>query len=296
MRLGFIGVGAMGKPMAANLLKAGYELQVNDVSEAAVSELVGQGAIRCGTPREAVLGTDVVITMLPNSAIVESVMTGEEGVFAGSKPGQIIIDMSSVDPFFTKNMAAAAVSKGFKYVDAPVSGGVAGASSGSLTIMVGGDKEIVEQIEPILKVLGQKIYHVGQVGSGDAVKVINNLLLGVNMAALGEALVLGVKAGLDPEIMYDIIKVSSGRSYVVETKLPNFILKGNFDAGFAIDLQYKDLELAAATAKKMGMPLPVTTIAQQVFEMARAQGLGREDISAVIKVWENMMGALVRSQ
>lgn len=296
MRLGFIGVGAMGKPMAANLLKAGYQLQVNDVNEAAISELVGEGAVKCHTPREAALETDVVITMLPNSAIVESVMTGAEGVFAGSRPGQIIIDMSSVDPFFTKNMAAAAERKGFIYVDAPVSGGVAGATSGSLTIMVGGEKEAVARIEPLLKVLGQKIYHVGQVGSGDAVKVINNLLLGVNMAALGEALVLGVKAGLDPNTMYDIIKVSSGRSYAVETKLPNFILKGSFDPGFAIDLQYKDLELAIATAKKMGMPLPMTNIAQQVFEMARAQGLGKEDISAVIKVWEEMMGALVRSQ
>lgn len=296
MRLGFIGVGAMGKPMAANLLRAGYQLQVNDVSEAALNELAGQGAIKCSTPKEAVLGTDVVITMLPNSAIVESVMTGAEGVFAGSKTGQIIIDMSSVDPFFTKSMAKAAVDKGFKYVDAPVSGGVAGATSGTLTIMVGGEKEIVEVVDPILKVLGQKIYYVGQVGSGDAVKVINNLLLGVNMAALGEALVLGVKAGLDPNTMYEIIKASSGRSYVVETKLPNFILKGSFDSGFAIDLQYKDLELATATAKKMGMPLPMTNIAQQVFEMARAQGLGKEDISAVIKVWEKMMGALVRSQ
>lgn len=294
MQLGFIGLGAMGKPMALNLLKASYDLWVNDVKQEAVAELVKAGAKPCSSPQELAGVVDVVITMLPNDKIVEEVILGANGFLQGGRAGQIIIDMSSVAPQSTRKMANAVQAKGIRYVDAPVSGGVAGASAGALTIMVGGDRETVRAVEPILKVLGQKIYHVGDVGAGDAVKLVNNLLLGANMAALAEALVLGAKAGLDPQTMYEIIKVSSGRSYALEAKVPNFILKGNFVPGFAVDLQYKDMELAVETAKSLGIPLPVTTMAQQVFEMARAKGLGREDISAVIKIWEEMAGVQVR--
>lgn len=294
MRIGFIGVGAMGKPMAHNLLKASHEVYVFDLSAAAVAELEAAGAKKCGSPKEVAEAAEVIITMLPNAKIVEATITGENGVLAGGRAGQTIIDMSSVAPGSTKQMAALANAKGINYVDAPVSGGVSGAAAGTLTIMVGGEKETVAAIEPILKVMGQKIHHVGAVGAGDAVKLVNNMLLGINMAAVAEALVLGVKAGLDPQAMYEIIKGSSGRSYALEAKTPGFILKNNFAAGFAIDLQYKDLELATETAKGMGMPVPLGAMAQQVFEMARAKGLGREDISAIIKVWEDLVGVQVR--
>lgn len=295
MKIGFIGIGAMGKPMALNLLKAGYELHVFDINEAAVAELVAKGALKAQSPAQLAEEVDVVITMLPNFQIVSQIMTGPDGVFAGAKEGTIIIDMSSVAPGQTKVLAQAAQERGFAYVDAPVSGGVAGAEKGSLTIMVGGEEEIVAKVNPIFQVLGSKVFHVGPVGSGDAVKLVNNLLLGVNMAAVAEALILGVKAGLKPEVLSEIISVSSGRSYAFEAKVPNFILQGNFEAGFAIDLQYKDLELAVQTAKELNVPLYLTNVAQQIYETAKAEGLGRKDISAVIQVWEKLLHCEVRA-
>lgn len=293
MIIGFIGLGAMGKPMAHNLIKANFQLNVFDVNEKAVEELVLLGAEKCSSPQEIAKKCELVITMLPNAKIVESVMLGDGGMLAGIKAGQIIVDMSSVAPHTTKKMAQFVEKKGAKYIDAPVSGGVSGATAGTLTIMVGGHQETVAKARPVLDKLG-RIQHIGEVGAGDAVKIVNNLLLGANMAAVAEALVLGVKAGLKPETMYNIIKSSSGRSYALEAKMPNFILKGEFAPGFAVDLQYKDLELAVETGKNLGVPMPVTNSAQQVYEMARAKGLGREDISAIIKVWEHLLNVQVR--
>ena len=237
LRIGFIGLGAMGKPMAANLLAAGYKVTVNDVVAAAVAEMAAKGAAEAATPKELAAVSDVVITMLPNAAIVEAVVCGEQGLLAGSRPGMTIIDMSSVTPQHTRKTAATAAKHGVEYMDAPVSGGVAGATAGSLTIMVGAETAVLEKCKPVLDVLGKKIYHVGPVGAGDAVKLVNNLLLGVNMAAVAEAMTLGVKAGIDPKVLYDVISVSSGRSYALEAKMPGFVLKGNFEPGFAVDLQ-----------------------------------------------------------
>lgn len=295
MNIGFIGIGAMGKPMAQNLLQsAEVQLYIYDVNAAAMSDLAAQGATVCLSPRELAAAAAVIIMMLPNAAIVESTLTGELGVLAGCKAGQTIIDMSSVAAGSTQKMAALAQARGVAYIDAPVSGGVAGAAAGSLTIMVGGETAVVQSVLPLLNRLGKKIHHVGPSGAGDAMKVVNNLLLGINMAAVAEALVLGAKSGLDPRVMLEIIRESSGRSYALEAKGEKFILNNHFTAGFAIDLEYKDLELAMETAKSLAVPLPVGASAQQVFAMARAKGLGREDISAVIKVWEEMAGIQVR--
>ena len=179
-------------------------------------------------------------------------------------------------------------------MDAPVSVGVAGATTGSLTIKVGAESATLEKCKPVLDVLGKKIYHVGPVGAGDAVKLVNNLLLGVNMVAVAEAMTLGVKAGIDPKVLYDVISVSSGRSYALEAKMPGFVLKGNFEPGFAVDLQYKDLEMATQTGKELGVPLMLTNVAEQVFETARAKGLGRKDISVVVTMQEELTGVKVR--
>lgn len=295
MKVGFIGTGAMGKPMAANILRAGYSLMVNDVNEAAVQELVAQGAVRTATPLELARMADVVITMLPNGAIVEQVLLGEQGIFAGAKPGLTIIDMSSVAPGFTHKMAKLAAERELNYFDAPVSGGVKGAAEGTLTIMVGGKAELVNRYHPLLEVMGKKIYHVGEAGAGDAVKIVNNLLLAVNMAAAAEAFALGTKLGLEPQTLFDIISMSSGNSYALTAKMPNFVFKRNFAPGFAIDLQYKDLELATKTAKELKVPMLLTNLAQQVFEQARAAGLGREDISAVIKPLEELLDIEVKA-
>jgi len=296
MKIGFIGCGAMGKPMAKNLLAAGYAVTVFDTNPQAVSELCALGGQAAKTPREAALGSDLVITMLPNAKIVGAVMQGEDGVFAGARPGTVIVDMSSVSPEQTRQMAALAREKGLEYLDAPVSGGVAGAAKGSLTIMVGGPADVIEKLTPVFSAMGKKICPVGPVGAGDAVKIVNNLLLGINMAAVAEALVLGVKAGLDPQTMLDIIRTSSGNSYVLEAKAPAFIMKGNFEPGFAIDLQYKDLDLATQTGRDLGVPLYLGNMTQQIFEQARQSGLGNKDISAVIRIWEELCGVKVRGE
>lgn len=296
IKVGFIGLGAMGRPMATNILKAGYSLTVYDVSAASVAEMKSQGAKTAATPDEVAACSEVVLFSLPNGAIVEEVVSGKNGLLAGSHQGQIFVDLSSVTPNHTKKMAALAAAKGVDYLDAPVSGGVAGAAAGTLTIMVGGKKEVIARCQEILQVIGKKISHVGAVGSGDAVKLINNLLLGVNMVAVAEAMTLGVKAGIDPEVLFEIISSSSGRSYALETKLPNFILKGNFEPGFTVNLQYKDLEMAVQTAKELGTPLAMTNFAQQIYEMARAKGLGKKDISAVIMLNEELAGVTVRNK
>jgi 2-hydroxymethylglutarate dehydrogenase len=295
MKIGFIGVGAMGKPMAQNLLKADYQVYVYDLIAANVQQLSEQGAISCSSGNEVATRADLIITSLPNAKIVETVMTGPKGVIAACQPGSVIMDMSSVAPETTRQMAKLAENRQVKYIDAPVSGGVAGAQAGTLTIMVGSDVETFERIKPVLQVLGKNIYHVGAAGLGDAIKIVNNLLLGCNMAALAEALVLGVKCGLTPEIMQEVIKVSSGRSYAFEAKMEKFILADAFEGGFAVDLQFKDLGLAMDAGKDVSMPLPITAAASQVFATARAKGLNRQDISSIIKVWEDLTGVSVRT-
>jgi len=293
-KIGFIGLGAMGRPMASNVLKAGYELTVFDVVKTAVEQMVEQGAKTASTPREVAEHCDVVLISLPNAKIVEAVMTSEDGLLAGAHKGQIFIDLSSVTPEHSRRMAKLAETKGVDYMDAPVSGGVSGAMAGTLTMMVGGSESALAQCQDILQVIGKKIFHAGSVGAGDAVKLVNNLLLGINMAAVAEAMTLGVKAGLDPKVLLEIISVSSGRSYALEAKVPGFILKGNFEPGFAVDLQYKDLEMAVQTGKELGMPLLLTNVAQQVYETAKAKGLGRKDISSIITLSEETAQVTVR--
>lgn len=294
MKIGFIGVGNMGRPMAANLLKAGYEVYVYDKAEQAVTTIVGQGAKACGTNSELASLVDVLFTSLPNASVVESVMTGAEGVFPSCREGAVVIDMSSVAPSTSRKMAEKAEEYGVKYVDAPVSGGTAGAEAGTLTIMVGADDETFENIKPILEVIGKNIYHVGGTGLGDAIKLVNNLLLGCSMAALAEALILGVKCGLDPQTIYEVVSVSSGNSYVLGAKLRQFIMKGDFSGGFAVELQLKDLCLALDAGREARVPLPMASAASQIFEAAHAQGMSREDMSAVVKVWEKMTGVEIR--
>jgi 3-hydroxyisobutyrate dehydrogenase len=294
MRIGFIGLGNMGKPMALNLMKAQCDLTINDVNQSIMKELSAMGAKIAATPAELAQKVDIVITMLPNGNVVEQVVNGPEGILAAAQPGLCILDMSSVAPGFTRKMADLAAKKQVDYVDAPVSGGVKGADAGTLTIMAGGAPEVVAKCRPILEILGGKIYEVGTVGAGDAVKMINNLLLAVNMAATAEAFTLGVKIGLDPETMFNVISTSSGNSYALEAKMPNFVFKGAFDPGFMIDLQYKDLELAVQTAKESQVPLMIANVVQQLYGQAQAAGLGKEDISAIIKPLENLTGIQVR--
>jgi 2-hydroxymethylglutarate dehydrogenase len=296
MKIGFIGLGVMGKNMATNLIKKGYNLKVSDLNKDAVNELKEMGAEEGQSASEVASGSDIVFTSLPNSQIVEGVVTGKGGILEGAKEGTIYIDLSSITPKTIQNIAKKANEKGVKVLDAPVSGGLAGAQKGTLTIMVGGDEETFNKALPVLSCIGTKVSHVGDIGAGDTMKLVNNLLLGINMVAVSEALALGVKAGLKPEVMYDIISQSSGSSYALTAKYKNFIAKGNFTPGFSTDLQYKDLQLAVDTAKDLKMPLLVGNVAQQMYEVARAKGLGTEDISAVIKVYEELGNIEVREE
>lgn len=295
MKVGFIGLGRMGKHMATNVVKAGFETYVNDLVPALVDQLVALGAKHCPTNQALAAEVDVAFTMLPNGAIVESVMCGPEGVLAACKPGTIIVDMSSVAPATTQKMAKIAAEKGVKYIDAPVSGGTAGAEAGTLTIMVGAEDETFAKVEPVLKAIGKRIHHIGGVGMGDAMKIVNNMLLGANMASLAEALVLGAKCGLDPDTMYEIISTSSGNSYALTAKMPKFIMPDAFEPGFAMDVQYKDLTLAQEASRAMHVPIPMSNTCMAVYEQARAMGLGGEDMSAVIKVWEKLCGVEIRA-
>ncbi|MCD8351772.1 MAG: NAD(P)-dependent oxidoreductase [Planctomycetaceae bacterium] len=294
--IGFIGLGAMGAKMCANLIKKGYQVTVYDVVPAAVDGMKALGASAAASPAAMAAEADVVFTSLPNSAIVEDTMLGANGILAGAKPGLFVIDLSSITPRVIQKLAKIAAEKGVDLIDAPVSGGTAGAEKGTLTIMVGASEALFAKAKPYLECIGTKIDHIGDVGAGDTVKLVNNLLFGCNMAALAEAMVLGVKAGLAPHTLFDIISKSSGSSYALTAKYENFFSKGNFQPGFMVDLEYKDLQLAIDTAKDVGMPLLFGNMAQQVYEAARAKGYGKEDMSAIIKLAEEFAGVEVREK
>ena len=227
---------------------------------------------------------------------VAAVVHGHKIGAAGEKPGTIIVDMSSVAPGTTQKMAKVAAEHGVKYMDAPVSGGTIGAQKGTLTIMCGADEETFEKAKPVLEAIGKRIMRIGGTGMGDAMKIVNNMLLGANMASLAEALVLGAKLGLDNKTMYDVISTSSGNSYVVDAKMKKFIMPDKFEPGFAMDVQYKDLTLAQEAARGVKMPIPMSATCTAVYEQARAAGYGMEDMSAVIKLWEKLMGVEIRGE
>jgi len=284
----------MGAPMSANLLKAGHELTGYDKREEAMEEPVRLGAKAARSPREVAHASDVVMTSLPTQKALEDVVMGRDGVLEGAMRGCVLIDTSTVSPSTIKRIAAIARERGVEVLDAPVSGGGAGARAATLTVMVGGDKGVFERCQEVLSVIGKNVYHVGDVGSGNAVKLVNNLMSLVSVLALSEGMVLGTKAGVDPETLHRVIKVSTGSSYALEVKLPNLISKGRFEAGFAIDLACKDLRLAIDLGREQGVPLFVTNVAQQVYELARARGMGRLDHTAVIKLLEEAAQVEVR--
>jgi len=294
MNIGFIGIGTMGKPMATNLLKAGYELTINDVNSDAMADLKQLGAQTAANPREVAENSEIVLTSLPTPQIVEKVVCGPDGILAGAKEGLIFVDLSTVTPETIRKISSAGESQGVRVLDAPVSGGEAGAKAGTLTIMVGGEKDVYETCRPIFDVLGKKIYHVGKIGSGQAVKLINQLLFGINVAAVSEALVLGTKAGINPETLFNILSESAGNSYALQTRYPKFISKGNFKPGFAIDLISKDLGLVTNMAKENKTVLPLGGVAEQVYRTAQLSGCGGLDIAGVITMYEKLMGVEVR--
>jgi 3-hydroxyisobutyrate dehydrogenase len=296
-KIGFIGLGAMGNHMAKNLIKAEYDLTVYDINPKPVEELGSLGAKKAKSCAETAQAGEVVITMLPADDEVKAVFLGPEGILEGAKAGAVLIDMSSIAPHTSKYVASEAAKKKLKFLDAPVSGGTTGAEKGTLTIMVGGDKALLDEHMEILQTMGKTIYHVGEVGMGETVKMVNQMLVGINLAGIAEAFVMGTKLGVAPEVLYKIIRASSGNSFLLEHRVPNYIFPGNFtQPGFSVDLLRKDLGLALESAKVDKVPLFLTGQAYQYYTRAAAEGLGKRDMSSLIELLEKTSGVKVRGK
>ena len=296
-KVSLIGLGAMGRPMALNWLKNGFELTVCDINQAVVEELVKAGAKAAAGPAQAARAGDPVITMLPADPQVKAVAYGPDGLLENMSPGQTLIDMTSLSPHTSIELGRQAQAKGLKFMDAPVSGGTVGAENGSLTIMVGGDKEVLEANRHVFEAVGQRIFHIGPIGMGETVKMVNQILVGINVIGMAEAFVLGVKLGADPKTLYEVIRVSAGGSFMLDNRMPSFILKGDFkQPGFAVDLLKKDVGLAVDSAKVENLPLPLTAQVFQCLTMASASGRGALDQTSFIEILEDLAGVKVRAE
>ena len=284
-KIGFIGLGIMGKPMARNLMGAGHELVVHNRRAEPAEELAAEGATAAWSPREVAEQSDVVITMLPDSPQVTEVVMGENGVLAGASSGHLLIDMSTISPVVTRELAGAAGERGVSTLDAPVSGGEAGAIEGSLSIMVGGSDEDVERARPLFEAMGSP-RRVGPVGAGQVVKAANQVIVALNIAAVSEALVLCSKGGVDPALAVEALRPGLAGSKVLEQKRRNF-LEHDFKPGFRVELHHKDLGIALAAAREFAVALPVTSLVDQMLQELKAKGHGGEDHSALLRLIED---------
>jgi 2-hydroxy-3-oxopropionate reductase len=285
--VGFIGLGIMGKPMARNLLKAGYPLVVLNRSRAAVDELSKEGAQTALSSREVAAASEIVITMLPDSPDVELVYSGENGVFAGAKTGMLLLDMSSISPVVTRKLAGEAHKLGLEMIYAPVSGGEAGAISATLSIMIGGKATAVERAMPIFQALGKNIVHVGDAGAGQVTKAANQMVVGTTFAIVSEALVLAAKAGVDPSKVRQALLGGFAQSKILEAHGQK-MLDRNFKPGFRIRLHEKDLKIALSTGSEYGVPLMVTSQVAQMMTAMKSMGNGDLDHSGLVKFVEEL--------
>jgi 3-hydroxyisobutyrate dehydrogenase len=294
--IGFIGLGNMGAPMAGRLLDAGYSLVVHDAREAAAEPLRARGAIWAASSAEVGAATPTVITILPTSREVRQVLTGPKGLLDALRPGSLLLEMTSADPSVTRELAAEVAARGSALIDAPVSGGVRGATEGTLAIMVGGDAALLERARPVLARMGKNIFHAGPVGAGHAIKLVNNMCSGGILALTIEAVAVAARSGVDPARAVEIIQASSGRSNASDYKFPRFILTGGFDAGFAIRLMMKDLDGYGRLAQEAGVPSPVARAAAEVYRLAMARGMGEQDHTAIARLVEEWAGVSLRTQ
>jgi 2-hydroxy-3-oxopropionate reductase len=285
--LGFIGLGIMGKPMARNLLKAGYPLVVYNRSRTAVDELSKEGAQPAASSKEVAARSEIIITMLPDSPDVALVYTGENGVFAGAKVGMLLIDMSSISPVVARKLAGEAQKLGLDMIDAPVSGGEAGAISAMLSIMIGGKATAVERAMPIFQALGKNIVHVGEAGAGQVTKAANQMVVGTTIAIVSEALVLAAKAGVDPAKVRQALLGGFAQSKILEAHGQK-MLERNFKPGFRIRLHEKDMKIALATGSEYGVPLMVTSQVAQMMTAMKSMGNGDLDHSGLVKFVEEL--------
>ncbi|WP_331525610.1 2-hydroxy-3-oxopropionate reductase [Kineothrix sp. MB12-C1] len=293
MRIGFIGLGIMGKPMVNNLLKAGHEVIVYDVIQENVDMAVSAGAISADSSKNVAEQCKLIITMLPNSPHVKSVVLGENGVLEGAIEGTILVDMSSIAPMASQEICEACAEKGIKMIDAPVSGGEPKAVDGTLSIMVGGDKDVFDEVYDILMSMGGSAVHCGDIGAGNTTKLANQIIVALNIAAVSEAFMLSTRAGVDPTKVFDAIKGGLAGSTVMNAKVP-MITDGNFNPGFKIDLHIKDLNNALETGHGVGAPLPLTAQVMEILQNLHMDGHGQCDHSAIAKYYEKLTGTEIR--
>jgi len=294
-RIAFIGVGTMGGPMARNLVNKGFPVTAFDLNESALDQAVEYGAERATTAAEAAKSADIAITMLPNSPHEEAAVLGAEGVFAGLQAGKILIEMSTIDPVVTKKIGEQATARGIRMIDAPVSGSSVGAIDGTLTMMVGGDADVFERCRPVLQAMGSNVIHVGPLGTGETVKLVNNMLAGIGVAATAEAVNIAQRAGLDPRAMFDVISKSSGDSWAFRNRLPvsgvnpaGVPADDDYAPGFMTMLMLKDMDLGIGLARSVGAPSLLASIAAQYYASACAKGVDHKDFSAVVEAVKSL--------
>jgi 3-hydroxyisobutyrate dehydrogenase-like beta-hydroxyacid dehydrogenase len=292
-KVGFIGLGAMGGPMALNLAKAGFKLVVHDIDAAKAAPLKKAGAEVAGSAEQVAAAAERTIVIVETTEQAESVIIGAHGIIRGAKRGHIVLCMATIDPFAARAIADRLAALDIAMLDAPVSGGTTRAQSGELSVIVGGGAEVLAKCMDLFEVMGSQTFHVGPLGSGLAMKLVNNMLVQVNTVAVAEAMVLGVKAGLDPQTIYEVVRVSTGASAAWDMRVPR-ILAGDYAPGGTIDISYKDQELETAFAKRLGVPLLLANVTQQVYQMARTQGLNKQDGAAIVKVFERLAGVTVK--
>jgi len=293
-RIGFIGTGNMGRHMARHLLEAGYRMTVHDARRPAAEQLEGAGAAWAESAAELSEASDVVFTSLPGPPDVESVALGERGILANLPAGGTFVDLSTNSPTTIRRIAAAGAERGIVVLDAPVSGGVFGAETGRLAVMVGGDQEAFERCKPLFDSIGDHVVYCGASGAGAATKIVNNMIsLSLNIL-LGEALSLGVRAGVELSTLVDVIQSSSGSTWKLGNNYPKFLFAGNFEPGFMLDLGAKDLRLGTTLAKELGMPLDVANLVEQRFVEAQARGWGKLHADVVVKLIEERTGVELR--
>lgn len=285
MKVGFIGLGIMGKPMSKNMLKAGYDLVVMDVNKAPVEEVVAAGATAADTPKEVAEQTEVIITMLPNSPHVRAAVLGENGILEGAKPGTVVIDMSSIAPLASQEVAAELEKIGVEMLDAPVSGGEPKAIDGTISVMVGGKKEVFDKCYDLMMTMAGSVVYTGSIGAGNITKLANQVIVALNIAAMSEALVLATKAGVEPELVYQAIRGGLAGSTVLDAKAP-LVMDRKFDPGFRIELHIKDLANVLETAHEIGVPLPLTAGVMEIMQALKVDGKQGNDHGGLVQYYE----------
>ncbi len=294
MHIGFVGLGNMGRHMVSNLMAGGHQLTVHDLFPEQAAAARSAGAAWADSPRALAEQCRVVMTSLPGPPEVEAVLTGENGLLAGARPGDIFVDLSTNSPTVVRRLAEAARTRGVDMLDAPVSGGTVGAEKGTLAIMVGGEQAVYEKVRPALECIGKSLFFLGPIGSGSIAKLMNNMIGLTTQTIVSEAMVLGTKAGMDPQKLWEVIMASTGRCVSLEN-YPQTVLAGNFEPGFMVDLGAKDLTLATGLGREMKVPTPMANLALQRYVEGQARGLGRRACPVLVTMLEELVGVQVRA-